>query len=279
MKGAAVMVLAAASVGAVPAARGQSPSPPLPPQNLPALSPAPTQSSVPPVTALPEIPPLDGHVAPPNAPQPQLQHAADTTVEPEREGVTGLRPDVLGFLGPYRRPTVPPLFEGSATRLEGLIRGGKLYLTLQDAIALALENNLDVEAERYNLTLARTDVVRAQGGGSTRGLDYSGGDAAERCGRAGVAAAECDDGEQQSDDADGDGSDGAELDDTGAAVAVGAGDGVHVLGGAECAAVRSAADWGCGVSAAVGHAGAGGGGDGNGEWDGDDFRGRRLGSR
>ena len=94
-------------------------------------------------------------------------------MEPQREGVTGLRPDVLGFLGPYRRPTVPPLFEGDATRLNGLIRDGKLYLTLQDAIALALENNLDVETERYNITLAGTDAVRAAGGGSTRGVDFT----------------------------------------------------------------------------------------------------------
>jgi outer membrane protein TolC len=65
------------------------------------------------------------------------------------------------------------LFDGNAARLDGLIRDGKLYLTLQDAIALALENNLDVEAERYNLTLARTDVTRAAGGGSTRGIDYT----------------------------------------------------------------------------------------------------------
>jgi outer membrane protein TolC len=58
------------------------------------------------------------------------------------------------------------------TRLERLIREGKLYLSLQDAIALALENNLDVEVERYNITLARTDLVRAAGGGSLRGIDY-----------------------------------------------------------------------------------------------------------
>jgi outer membrane protein TolC len=120
----------------------------------------------------PQISPLDGHVAPPNAPEPQLQHAEETNTEPQREGVTGLRPDFLGFLGPFRTPTVPPLFAGSATRLDGLIRDGKLYLTLQDAIALALENNLDVETERYNITLARTDVVRAAGGGSTRGIDF-----------------------------------------------------------------------------------------------------------
>ena len=54
-----------------------------------------------------------------------------------------------------------------------LIRDGKLYLTLDDAIALALENNLDVETERYNLTLAETDEVRAKGGGNLRGIDYT----------------------------------------------------------------------------------------------------------
>jgi outer membrane protein TolC len=98
---------------------------------------------------------------PPNAPVPQ------------REDVSGLEPPrALGFLGPFRRPVVPGLFAGSGTRLEGLIRDGKLYLTLDDAIALALENNLDVEAERYNLTLAKTDVARAAGGGSLRGIDY-----------------------------------------------------------------------------------------------------------
>jgi outer membrane protein len=175
----AAAVLAAAQM----LARAQSPTPPLPPENMPALSPMPTQRSVPPgpsVTSdnpadqmrVPQVSPLDGHVAPPNAPAPQLTHSLNTTTEPQREGVNGLRPDILGFLGPYRRPRVPPLFAGSATRLEGLIHDGKLYLTLQDAIALALENNLDVEAERYNITLARTDVTRAAGGGSTRGIDY-----------------------------------------------------------------------------------------------------------
>jgi outer membrane protein len=178
IEGVAVLLLAAAGV-----VWGQSPSPSLPPQNMPALSPEPTQRSVPPgpltgtdaatKMRVPQISPLDGHVPPPNAPEPQLQRAEDSTTEPQRESVTGLRPDVLGFLGPYRRPTVPPLFEGDATRMDGLIRDGKLYLTLQDAIALALENNLDVETERYNITLAGTDAVRAAGGGITRGVDFA----------------------------------------------------------------------------------------------------------
>jgi outer membrane protein TolC len=121
---------------------------------------------------VPAVSPLDGHVSAPDAPAPQLTQAENTKVEPQREGARGLTPDFLGFLGPYRRPVVPPLFDGSAARMETLIRDGKLYLSLQDAIALALENNLDVEAERYNITLAKTDVTRAAGGGSLRGIDY-----------------------------------------------------------------------------------------------------------
>jgi outer membrane protein len=101
-----------------------------------------------------------------------LTHSENTKATPQRESATGLEPRMLGFLGPYRKPVVPQLFDGSAARLTALVRDGKLYLTLQDAIALALENNLDVEAERYNLTLSATDVVRAAGGGSLRGIDY-----------------------------------------------------------------------------------------------------------
>jgi outer membrane protein TolC len=151
--------------------------------NLPALSPAPTQRNVPagPNAAAapnaqmetPPVSPLAQHVNTPEAPSPQIGAAVNDTTQPERESVHGLTPNFLGFLGPYRRPVVPPLFDGSEARLQSLIRDGKLYLTLQDAIALALENNLDVETERYNLVVAETDVVRAKGGGSLRGIDYT----------------------------------------------------------------------------------------------------------
>jgi outer membrane protein TolC len=120
----------------------------------------------------PTVPPLNAPVAAPSAPSPELAREADSKVQPAHSEVHGLTPTFLGFLGPYRRPTVAPLFGGSETRLQSLIRDGKLYLTLQDAIALALENNLDVETERYNLVLAHTDEVRAAGGGSLRGIDY-----------------------------------------------------------------------------------------------------------
>jgi len=166
-------------------AHAQSPSPALPPNsNLPALSPEPTQRSVPPgpsVTQIgaagqvtpPDVPALTGNSTPPNAPAPQITAAENNGKLPDRENASGLEPLFLGFLGPYRRPSVPTLFPGDETRLKSLIRDGKLYLTLQDAIALALENNLDVETERYNLALGNLDRVRASGGGSIRGIDYS----------------------------------------------------------------------------------------------------------
>ena len=120
-----------------------------------------------------DVPPLAGSVNTPDAPTPQLRHAEDTNAQPTREAVSGLTPSFLHFAGPFRAPTVPQLFAGDATRLKSLVRDGKLYVSLQDAIDLALENNLDVETERFNIVLAQTDTVRAAGGGNTRGIDYS----------------------------------------------------------------------------------------------------------
>jgi outer membrane protein len=79
----------------------------------------------------------------------------------------------LSFFAPYRAPHVPELSMKSPLGIDGLVREGKLYLSLHDAIVLALENNLDVEISRYNLLLADTDLTRAQGGGDLRGLDYT----------------------------------------------------------------------------------------------------------
>ena len=52
-----------------------------------------------------------------------------------------------------------------------MVRDGKLYLSLKDAIDLALENNLDLAIARYNLPIADTDLLRTQGGGSFRGVN------------------------------------------------------------------------------------------------------------
>jgi outer membrane protein TolC len=61
--------------------------------------------------------------------------------------------------------------QGDKTR--ALVHDGAIHLSLTDAIALAIENNLDVQVGRFQLSIAATDALRAKGGGSVRGLDYS----------------------------------------------------------------------------------------------------------
>jgi outer membrane protein TolC len=58
----------------------------------------------------------------------------------------------------------------NSNRIFDLMRAGQMYLSLADAIALALENNLDIETERYLPQIAQTDIQRAKGGGLLRGL-------------------------------------------------------------------------------------------------------------
>lgn len=71
---------------------------------------------------------------------------------------------------PFREPSLTPLNLGNSGRLEALVRAGKLYLSLQDAVALALENNLDIEISRYGPQAAQADYLRAKAGGLLRGV-------------------------------------------------------------------------------------------------------------
>jgi len=74
------------------------------------------------------------------------------------------------ILDAYFPRLVPEPSLSNSERLHALVRDGKLYLSLQDAIALTLENNLDVAVARYNLPLAQTDYLRTKGGGAARGV-------------------------------------------------------------------------------------------------------------
>src|SRR6266496_4465061 len=82
-----------------------------------------------------------------------------------------------GFLGkitnPYRAAYVPPPNTGNSNRLDALLRGGNLYLSVQDTIALALENNLDIAIQRYGPAIAETQVMQADAGGFARGVSTS----------------------------------------------------------------------------------------------------------
>jgi len=74
------------------------------------------------------------------------------------------------FRNNYRTRYVPPINLTNSSRLDSLIRAGKIYLSLQDAIALALENNLDIELSRYGPEIAQVDLLRARAGGLLRGI-------------------------------------------------------------------------------------------------------------
>src|SRR5205807_4447454 len=74
------------------------------------------------------------------------------------------------LLAPYEGRTMRlPRLQNSA-RINQLIKDGKLMLSLNDAIALALENNLDLAIARYNLDIADTDILRTKAGASVRGV-------------------------------------------------------------------------------------------------------------
>ena len=74
-------------------------------------------------------------------------------------------------LNAYAPDYVPAPALANSSRLDRLIREGKLYLSLKDCINLALENNLDLAIARYNLPIANTDILRTQAGGFFRGVN------------------------------------------------------------------------------------------------------------
>jgi outer membrane protein TolC len=75
------------------------------------------------------------------------------------------------LLRAYSADHVAPPDLTNSPLLEQLIRDGKLYLSLKDAIRLALENNLDLAIARYNLPIANMDILRTRAGGSFRGVN------------------------------------------------------------------------------------------------------------
>jgi outer membrane protein TolC len=74
-------------------------------------------------------------------------------------------------LFPYRPSTAPPLNLSNSPHLENLIRDGKIYISLRDAIAVAIENNLDLAYFRYNFPIAQTDILRTKSGGQANGVN------------------------------------------------------------------------------------------------------------
>jgi outer membrane protein TolC len=80
-------------------------------------------------------------------------------------------PRSLNPFSAYSASEVPEPQLSNSPLLSQLIRDGKLYLSLKDAIRLALENNLDLAIARYNLPIANMDILRTQAGGVFRGVN------------------------------------------------------------------------------------------------------------
>jgi outer membrane protein len=104
-------------------------------------------------------------VTPPSAPQPaepQLIHLKDYS-EP--------RPPFPNPLRSYEAEPMPLPSVANSPRIDSLMREGKIYLSIDDAVALTLENNLDLEIARYNLNIADADLLRAKSGASILGVN------------------------------------------------------------------------------------------------------------
>src|SRR5579863_5899754 len=72
---------------------------------------------------------------------------------------------------PYSAQDISPANLANSPRIDALMRDGKVYLSVDDAVALALENNLDIEIARYNLNIAAADLLRAKSGASILGVN------------------------------------------------------------------------------------------------------------
>ncbi len=112
------------------------------------------QSNNPPLTPLPQ------------APQPQR----DAHLYSDQDYSRGKRQWPNPFVV-YTVREVAPLDVTNSPRIDQLLTDGKMYLSLNDAVAMALENNLDIGIQRYNLSIADTDILRTSSGAVALGVN------------------------------------------------------------------------------------------------------------
>jgi outer membrane protein len=116
-------------------------------------------------TTLPATPPA---LAPmPQAPAPQ--HNAKHLYSDQNYAQP--KSSFPNFVAPYTSRRVPPANLTNSARTDQLFRDGKMYLSINDAVAMALENNLDIVVQRYNLSIADTDILRTKSGQFDRGVN------------------------------------------------------------------------------------------------------------
>jgi outer membrane protein TolC len=102
---------------------------------------------------------------------PNAGSTAQTDVSQANVAIQFDMPNSHNPLNAYTPDSVPEPVLTNSAHLDQLIRDGKLYLSLKDAIELALEDNLDLAIARYNLPIANTDILRTKAGGFFRGVN------------------------------------------------------------------------------------------------------------
>jgi outer membrane protein len=107
----------------------------------------------------------------PAAPTPQTAIAPAPAQTVHLQDYSKPRAAFPHFLQPYRAQEVAEPNLGNSPRIDSLMRNGKIYLSIDDAVALALENNLDIDIARYNLNIADTDYLRAKSGANILGVN------------------------------------------------------------------------------------------------------------
>lgn len=114
--------------------------------------------------------PATNSAAPPPTLAQQMQETQQQAIVPQQPFHIDLPHSHKPFSA-YRASDAPPLDLSNSPRLSSLIRDGKLYISLHDAISLAIENNLDLAYFRYNFPIAQTDLARTKAGGSVNGVN------------------------------------------------------------------------------------------------------------
>jgi outer membrane protein len=159
-------LIAATAIAPVAPAFGQAQDTPAPAQTqTPPPNSPPTQVKAPGQPAAPSTSGAPAAETPAPQPGPPPAPIPDRTYIESRPDYEHGRRAFPNLLGPYVPPSVEQPKLTNAQQLVQMIQDGKISLSLQDCIALALENNLDIEIQRYNPWIAETNVLRAEGGG------------------------------------------------------------------------------------------------------------------
>jgi outer membrane protein len=117
---------------------------------------------------------LSAQAAPPSSPAQSAPPAAPQPAPPQAvhlKDYSNPRPAFPNVLQPYTPQELPQPNLGNSPRIDSLMKDGKIYLPIDDAIALALENNLDLDIARYNLNIADADLLRAKSGANILGVN------------------------------------------------------------------------------------------------------------